>query len=396
MGSTRKKARAKAARRPAADKRATTGAAAPNASKRARASKPAKAVERAKPAAAAKPAKPSAPALDDIEAGRRLLAQVTSLVEKANDRDAAQILGGGALESLLAAVLPQKRRPSHSVYQFLIGHKQRASLMAQVRNAINERFSFEAPDGVSFVSPTRVQWFYDGLTFREGAEPFSGVVGLFRDGELGWGLGVVDAAPGTSLGPAISDFVTVEQARKSFRTASAEPATGLSELLALVPREDEAPESVAGEYATVLRRHPWMLGAQHVAIETHAHRDANLPSLTAVRASDGARDVVVVEPPSLGIVGKTGKILSAFSDSWHRAQRTLTFVQRQADYLRRELGMKIDQPRCLLIAGAGLGEREREIVRREREAHDASIRLLTYDDLHRLAERTLAFFEPRL
>ena len=339
---------------------------------------------------------PAAPPTDDIETGRRLLSQLTALVDKASDRDAAQILGSGGLEALLSAVLPQKRKPSHSVYQHLIGHKQRASLMAQVRNAINERFSFEAPDGHAVVSPSRVQWFYDGLTFLQGPEPFRGVMGLFRDGELSWGLNVVDAAPGTSLGPAISDYVTIDQAKKSFRAAQSEPAMGLSELLALVPREDEAPESVSREYAAVLARHPWMLGAQHVAVETHAHRDPNLPSVTAVRACDGARDVLVIEPPTLGVVGKTGKVLQSFSDTWHRAQRTLTFVQRQADYLRRELGMKIDQPRCLLVAGSGLTDREREIVRHEREAHDASIRLLTYDDLHRLAERTLAFFEPRL
>ena len=372
------------------------------------AKKPAKATKAPKEAKANKERKPGraprstasakvgAAPVDDIETGRRLLSQLTALVDKASDRDAAQILGSGGLEALLSAVLPQKRRPSHSVYEHLIGHKQRASLMAQVRNAINERFSFEAPDGVSVVSPSRVQWFYDGLTFLQGAEPFRGVMGLFRDGDLSWGLNVVDAAPGTSLGPAISDFVSIDQAKKSFRAAQTEPAMGMSELLALVPREDEAPDSVAREYAAVLARHPWMLGGQHVAIETHTHRDPSLPSVTAVRACDGARDVLVIEPPTLGIVGKTGKVLQSFSDTWHRAQRTLTFVQRQADYLRRELGMKIDQPRCLLVAGSGLTDRDREVVRHEREAHDASIRLLTYDDLHRLAERTLAFFEPRL
>lgn len=333
---------------------------------------------------------------DDIETARRHLRELTALVEKASDEDAAQILGSGGLESLLSAVLPQKRRPSHSVYQHLIGHKRRASLMAQVRNAINERFSFEAPDGLSFVSPTRVQWFYDGLTFLQGGEPFRGVVGLYRNDELSWGLGVNDAAPGTSLGPAITDFVTLDQAKKSFRAADAEPAMGLSELLGLVVREDEAPDTVALEYAAVLARHPWMLGGQHTAVEVHAHRDPNLPTVTAVRAADGARDVLILEPPTLGIVGKTGKILQSFADAWHRAQRTLTFVQRQSDYLGRELGMRIDQPRCLLIGGSGLGERERDIVRQEREAHDAAVRLLTYDDLHRLAERTLAFFEPRL
>ena len=106
--------------------------------------------------------------------------------------------------------------------------------------------------------------------------------------------------------------------------------------------------------------------------------------------------MVILESPKLPIVGKTGKILQGFSNVWHGAQRTMSFVQRQPAILERELGLKFDQPRCFLVAGSGLDAAQREAVRRELEAHDATIRLVTYDDLHRLAERTLGFFEPRI
>ena len=369
------------------------------AQKRARASAvPASTKKAAKKAATKKTGNKAAKKLpvDDIEVGQRLLKELTALVEKASDQDAASILGGGALEGLLRAVLPQKKKASHSVYQHLTGHRSRASLMAQVRHAINESYSFPSPDGAAFVSPTRVQWFYDGLTFLYGDEPFHGVVGLYRNGELSWGLGVVDAAPGTSLGPLTSDFVTVDDARKSLKAADGEPAVGIGDMLALVVSEDEDPEHATREYTKLLGRHPWVLGAQHVSIEHSRRRDPNLPTVTAQRAADGGHDVVILESPALPVVGKSGKVLSSFSQVWHHAQRTMSFVQRQPAILERELGLRFDQPRCFVIAGSGLDPSQRENARRELEAHDATIRLVTYDDLHRLAERTLGFFEPRI
>jgi hypothetical protein len=149
-------------------------------------------------------------------------------------------------------------------------------------------------------------------------------------------------------------------------------------------------------WVTFLTAQPWALGAQHTAISRLERRDADLPEVVAKRVSDGAHDVLLIEPPTTEIVGKTGKVLTSFRDVWARAEHLRTFVQRQAGYLQRELKLKIRDPRFLIIAGRGLSPEERSVVTKEMEAHHAAVRLITYDELRLLAERTAAFFGPRI
>lgn len=337
-------------------------------------------------ATSAVPARPK----DDAELGKELLRELTALLGRINDRAVEQILGDGGLVAFLSAVVPQKRKPTHSIHQHLAAHKRRASLMAEVRHAINESCSFV--EGGRHVSPTRVQWFYDGLTFLEGDEPFAGVVGFWRDGDLRYGLNVDDLPLGRTLGPRESDFVSVDHAKKSLKAGLGDPHSALSDLAALVA---EASDDVSG-FVDVLERQPWMLGAQHTALLRTKNPDADLPDLFVKRSADNGYDVLVLAPPTLTIVGKNGKPLTALHELWHKAERQLSFVERQSDYLAREMQLKIKEPRVWLIAGVGLSPDERAAIREEKEAHAASVRFLTYDDLRVLAARTLGFFESRV
>ncbi len=332
----------------------------------------------------------TAPEIDDVTRAKKALREVREIVERVSDAEAEQILGDGNLEKLLTSVVPAPGRSTKSTHEHLAKHKRRASLLARLRHDINDRSAFTADGG--WVSPTRVQWFYDGLTFLEGPEPYRGVVGLYRDGAIGYGLGVEDVGKEDSLGPLASDFVSVDDAKKSFRGASGKPADALAEMMALSTEGG----TDTSAWVDLLSRHPWMLGAQHASITRLEQRDPDLPSVVGKRASDNATDVLLVEPQSTPIVGKTGKVLNSFRDVWARAEKLRTFVQRQASYLSRELRLKIREPRFLIIAGAALTPEERAVVQRDMEAHHAAVRLVTYDELRRLAERTLAFFESRL
>ncbi|MBW2464277.1 MAG: hypothetical protein JRH11_21690 [Deltaproteobacteria bacterium] len=345
----------------------------------------------------------TAPIVDEVTSARRHLRQVREIIERVNDRDAELIVGDGTLEALLSAIVPRPGRSQHSAYEHLLAHKERASLLARIRHGINDRSAFAVEDGKDFVSPTRVQWFYDGLTFVEGAAPYSGVVGLYRGGVIRYGLAVVDSERDEYLGPLASDFVSVDEAKKSFRGASVKADAGLaqfSELEAKEPAANAANAARATAWATLLMDHPWMLGGQHTAItrlsDPPMGGDAELPEVVAKRAADGAHDILLIEDPSTPLVGKTGKVLASFREIWSKAERLRTFVQRQSTYLQREMRLKIRDPRFIIIAGRGLTDADRTVVRREFEVHHAAVRLVTYDALRNLAERTLTFFEPRI
>lgn len=329
-----------------------------------------------------------APPLDDVTRARQALRELREIVENASDADAEVILGDGSLEGLLASVIPPIK-PGTSIHEHLAAHKRRASLLARIRHGINASSAFA--DGERFVSPTRAQWFYDGLTFLEGDAPYDGVVGLYREGVLRYGVGVPDVAKGESLGPLAVDFVSAADARKSLRSATEPARLGLDRFASLYAQREDDPT----RWTDLLRDHPWMLGCQHLSILETESNDPELPRLTARRALDGAQDVLLVEPPSTRLVGSNGRALSGFRDVWLQAERLRTFVQRQADYLKRELGWKIRDPRFLVLAGRDVDPRERAIVHEEFESHHAAVRLVTYDELRALAARSFEVFETR-
>ncbi|MEM9191541.1 MAG: hypothetical protein AAGF12_20375 [Myxococcota bacterium] len=331
----------------------------------------------------------AAKAANDVEHARTLLVELTELVAKANDRKVAAILGEGRLEALLGAVLPQRRRPTHSVHQHLLVHKERSSLMASVRHAINSGFALRDAED-HFVAPTRVQWFYDGLTFVEGEAPFEGVMSLYRENEVRYGLQLTDA-DSKSLGPADTDFVSVDHARRSFRSGTGVAGDAIRDLLPLRELSGQDPTP----FIETLVRQPWLLGAQHVSIERPGAADPNLPEVFAKRVADGQHDILVFLSPAAPSVGKNRKLLSSFEHAFRRAERLLAFVERQSDYLSRELGIKVRRPRCYLFF-ANMDRASRDIVRSEREAHSGGVRVLTYAELCELGERTFHFFQPRI
>ena len=327
----------------------------------------------------------SAPAQDPVVRVRQLMRELRLLLEQASDPEVEAMIGDGGLEAILGSIVPPIG--SAQVHEHLAQHKRRASLLARIRHRINAQSAFMAEG--RFVSPARAQWFYDGLTFLEGEAPYEGVVGFYRDGVVRYGVGVADAAKGDSMGPMACDFVSVAEARRSFRAAAEAPARALERINEL--RAVEATEP----WIELFHEHPWLFGAQHSAIVATSNDDPDWPRLTGKRSSDSALDVFVVAAPSTPIVGKTSRVLVGFKEIWSKAERLRIFVQRQADFFKREQGWKVRDPRFFVVAGRCTAE-ERQVVRNELEAHFSAIRLVTYDELQVIGERTLSFFQPRL
>jgi hypothetical protein len=146
-------------------------------------------------------------------------------------------------------------------------------------------------------------------------------------------------------------------------------------------------------YQELLEQYPWLLGGQHTLIERHTSLDdRNIPDFTGVRARDGACDVFEIKQPFLQCFRKDGHFSANFHAAWDQAERYLTFVRNNKDYLRSEKGLVFSNPHCFLLVGSQLSDTE---LRRfhEREAHNPSISVLTYEQVLRLGRALLALVE---
>lgn len=146
-------------------------------------------------------------------------------------------------------------------------------------------------------------------------------------------------------------------------------------------------------YQELLERYPWLLGGQHTLIERHTSLDGhNIPDFTGVRSRDGARDIFEIKQPFLQCFRKDGHFNANFHAAWDQAERYLTFVRNNKDYLRSEKALVFSNPHCFLLVGSKLSDNE---LRRfhERETHNMSISVLTYEQVLRLGRALLALVE---
>lgn len=326
-------------------------------------------------------------ALDDA------LERLTRLSEPAIVR----VLADGPLERLLQAIAPlhqDDRREGELLYDYLLRHKDGLTLLAQVRRAITHNYSLAGDVGGErvYVSPDTQQWFEDGVMFLQGEERFGGLIGLYREGKISFGIAARDTLKGEALGP--NDFVYVELeeyrrlANERFHTQT-EIDTAASELRSLL-RDSVKDES---QYQAYLERHPWILGAQYTGVQSHARfDDRNIPDFSGVRIRDGSRDILEIKSPALSLFRADGEFSADFSNAWHQVERYLDFARRNSDYLFRERGLRFENPHCYLIAGQGLTQEQLSKVR-GKERMNPAVTFLTYDDLQTLVDGTVAMIK---
>ena len=146
-------------------------------------------------------------------------------------------------------------------------------------------------------------------------------------------------------------------------------------------------------YQELLEQYPWFLGRQHTLIERHTILDdRNIPDFTGVRAHDEARDLFEIKQPFLQCFRKDGNFSAKFHEAWDQAERYLTFVRNNKDYLRSEKDLVFSNPRCFLLVGSQLSDAQFRKFQ-EREAHNPSISVLTYEQVLRLGRALLALVE---
>jgi len=70
----------------------------------------------------------------------------------------------------------------------------------------------------------------------------------------------------------------------------------------------------------------------------------------------------------------------------------LDFTRQEAEYLRRQKGLFFDNPKCYLLIGYNLSEKQLKEIRRKERLNPA-ITILTYNDLLSMAKSTVDFIK---
>lgn len=142
-------------------------------------------------------------------------------------------------------------------------------------------------------------------------------------------------------------------------------------------------------YQELLHENAWMFGGQYTQLERHTQLDdSQIPDFTAVRAADGARDILELKQPFLNCFKQDGTLAAPFNDAWNQAERYLSFVTRQSHYLLTEKGIQISNPGCYLVVGSGWTAEQQAHVTLKTE-QSRGVRVITYDQLLRQSDRIL-------
>jgi len=309
------------------------------------------------------------------------------------DAEVGDVFTAERLTSLLTATLDPGSVALHSnLAEFFAVNKHRATLLAQLRYAITNSYSFEGRgEGgvIGYASPSHVQWFDDAVLLLEGEDRFVGQIVLFRQGELRYAIAKRDISPGQEITRDDLDFIAIDEFRERVRSARPElgeldaPGTRLLDLLQSGSEGEQ-------EYQFLLQRYPWVLGVHYREISRHTRLDdANIPDFTGLRAESDRRDVIEIKSPFLELFRADDDLNDAFNRAWNQVERYLDFVDRESDYLRRQKGLIFENPKARLLVGFQLSASQVAVIRRK-ERMNPRIEVLTYEDLLAYIASTVA------
>lgn len=145
------------------------------------------------------------------------------------------------------------------------------------------------------------------------------------------------------------------------------------------------------EYQMLIERQPWILGTTYAELLRHQKMDdRSIPDFTALRSYDQCHDVVELKQPFLSLFREDGEPSADFNAAWNQCERYLDFCDKQRAYLRDEKSLKFENPRCILLMGYNLEEKERRVIR-TKEAMNRLITVITYDQLLTQARKIYEF-----
>ena len=325
-----------------------------------------------------------------------VLNKAIDIVKSCDDKNIPDLLGDGILQSLLEAIVSPKTKKEQTIYDYLLEHKHRLQLLALLRLAIHRNYAIKGKVGETdtFVSPAHIQWYEDGVMFFQGGKQFEGLIGLYQNGRVKFGIATRMILGGEKIGPDDLEFIDVEEMEDRSKQPSVPKSfndldKAIVELETLLQKKDND----ESKYQNYLMKNPWIFGAKYKLIEAHkSFNDENIPDFTAERVRDLARDIIEIKPPFLPLFTKRNQFRADFNTAWNQAERYLDFARQESDYLKREKKLIFENPKCYLLAGYNLAEKQVKEIRRK-ERMNPAITILTYNDLFVMAQSTVSFFK---
>lgn len=161
---------------------------------------------------------------------------------------------------------------------------------------------------------------------------------------------------------------------------------GMGEGLAALTRLLEARCDDESKYQELLNDHAWIFGGYYSSLISHPKfNDENIPDFAALRHQDGHYDIIEIKHPFLPCFRQSGGFTADFNDAWNQAERYLVFARKNADYLRREKSLPMENPRCLLIMGYRFNQEQLRAIR-DKETCNLAINVISYDQLAAMAQ----------
>jgi hypothetical protein len=331
---------------------------------------------------------------DRIVRAKQMLEELIHLLAQLSDAEIGDLFAGGILNTFFTAILePSEVEKYPNVAEFLFANKMKSAYIAALQYALTQNYSFKmTKEGETlFASPSRIQWFDDGVMLLDaGTKPFAGLLALYRNGQLYYPIVARDTKPGEKLGPDDFEFLDLEEFKihqaQFFPKQPYQLDKPLKDLKALVDSQDNE----EGKYQRLLQEFPWVLGAQYKRIDRHTKLDdKNIPDFTGVRVRDNCRDILETKPPFANLFIQNGDFSADFLRYWDQAERYLDFARREQGYLDREKGLRFDNPICYLILGFDLTEEQISKIRAKQRMNPA-IQILTYNDLFAFISNTIS------
>lgn len=320
--------------------------------------------------------------------------EINKIIGDAGNDDIPGLLGDGILNAFIEAIASPKENDEKTLYDYMLDNKNRLQIIALIRLVIQRNYSVkgEVEGNNVFVSPNHIQWYDDGVMFLQGSERFAGLLGLYQEGEVKFGVSVRDILSGENVEKEAVDFIGIDEMRKRAKEQSVPQSIDELESVSkdlegmLVKKINEE-----GEYQRFLTSNPWVLGAQYKKIDSlKSFDDANIPDFTGIRVRDSARDIIEIKQPFLKLFTPDNVLRAEFNNAWNQAERYLDFARQEADYLKRQKGLFFDNPKCYLIIGFNLSKEQVKEIRRKERMNQA-ISILTYNDLLAMIKSTITF-----
>jgi len=317
---------------------------------------------------------------------------LAQLLARLSDDDLAIFDASGALPDLVKGIFDATKRPDgERIGDYLLRHKPRATLAANLRLALVRAHTFRVVHDRReyFLSPNPMQPLTpEAVYFLEGEEPFAGYLGVYRkDGTMGFAILNRDIGPGQSVDDSAFDFITADEVnermkqRRKTLPVMQQAIDQLKDLLQCRVTDEN-------EYQKWFQENPWSLGLKYESIEPHKKLDdKNVPDYLGVRVSDKDRDLFEIEQPFKPVLTKAGDYCQEFNQAWNQAERYRTFAYENRQYLG-DKGLRFVAPQSILIYGYNLGPEDLKAFRDKSRANP-HVQMMTYNDVIAYAENTV-------